>query len=141
MVCCINGTRKSAFEGACETIEDTVVELLKPKFDRSRFTRKEWNALPKRILYRMIRYRVPGCEAPITIVTTLTDRQRFTAEDIAELYGLRWDVEIAQAGNISRESLYLPFGRRKWGNSHRHRCTSGAGRVVAESTFRLRILA
>ena len=94
MVCCINGTRKSAFEGACETIEDTIVELLKPKFDRSRFTRKEWNALPKRILYRMIRYRVPGCEAPITIVATLTDRQRFTAEDIAELYGLRWDVKV-----------------------------------------------
>ena len=42
----------------------------------------------------MIRYRVAGCEAPITIVTTLTDRQRFTAEDIAELYGLRWDVEV-----------------------------------------------
>lgn len=94
MVCCINGTRNSPFEGACETIEDMMVELRKPKFDSSRFTRKEWNALPKRILYRMIRYRVAGCEAPITIVTTLTDRQRFTAEDIAELYGLRWDVEV-----------------------------------------------
>jgi len=94
MVCCINGTRNSPFEGACETIEDMNVELQKPKFDPSRFTRKEWNALPKRILYRMIRYRVAGCEAPITIVTTLTDRQRFSAEDIAELYGLRWDVEV-----------------------------------------------
>lgn len=94
MVCGINGTRNSPFEGACETIEDVMVELQKPEFDPSRFTRKEWNALPKRILYRMIRYRVAGCEAPITIVTTLTDRQRFTAEDIAELYGLRWDVEV-----------------------------------------------
>ena len=94
MVCCINGTRNSPFEGACETVEDLIVELRKPKFDPSRFTRKEWNALPKRILYRMIRYQVAGCEAPITIVTTLTDRQRFSAEDIAELYGLRWDVEV-----------------------------------------------
>lgn len=94
MVCCINGTRNSPFEGACETIEDLIVELRKPKFDPSRFTRKEWNALPKRILYRMIRYRVAGCETPITIVTTLTDQQRFTAADIAELYGLRWDVEV-----------------------------------------------
>ena len=94
MVCCINGTRNSPFEGACETIEDVIVELLKPKFDPSRFTRKEWNALPQRILYRMIRYRVAGCETPITIVTTLTDRQRFSAEDIAELYGFRWDVEV-----------------------------------------------
>jgi len=94
MVCCICGTRNSPFEGACETIEDMIVELPKPRFDSSRFTRQEWNALPKRILYRMIRYRVAGCEEPITIVTTLTDRQRFTAEDIAELYGLRWDVEV-----------------------------------------------
>jgi hypothetical protein len=94
MVCCINGTRNSPFEGACETIEDLIVELRKPRFNPSRFTRQEWNALPKRILYRMIRYQVAGCEAPITIVTTLTDRQRFTAEDIAELYGLRWDVEV-----------------------------------------------
>ena len=94
MVCCINGTRNSPFKGACETTEDLIVELRKPKFDRARFTRKEWNALPKRILYRMIRYRVAGCESPITIVTTLTDRQRFTAEDIAELYGLRWIVEV-----------------------------------------------
>lgn len=94
MVCCINGTRNSPFEGACEAIEDMIVELRKPKYDPSRFTRKEWNSLPTRILYRMIRYRVAGCEDPITIVTTLTDRQRFTAENIAELYGLRWDVEV-----------------------------------------------
>jgi hypothetical protein len=94
MVCCINGTRTSPFEGACSTIEDVIIELLKPRFDLSRFTRTEWNALPKRILYRLIRYQVAGCEAPITIATTLTDRQLYTAEDIAELYGLRWDVEV-----------------------------------------------
>jgi len=106
MVCCINGTRNSPFEGACETIEDVIVELKKPKFDPSRFTRKEWNALPKRILYRLIRYRVAGCETPITIVTTLTDRQRFSAEDIVELYGLRWDVEVSQADCTSSAGLY-----------------------------------
>jgi hypothetical protein len=94
MVCCINGTRNSPFEGVCETTEDVIVELVKPKFTPSRFTRQEWKALPQRILYRMIRYCVAGCETPITIVTTLTDRQRFSAEDIAELYGLRCDVEV-----------------------------------------------
>ena len=94
MVCGINGTRNSPFEGVSETIEDVIVELKKPKFNSSRFTREEWRALPKRILYRIIRYRVAGCETPLTIVTTLTDRQRFTAQDIAELYGLRWDVEV-----------------------------------------------
>lgn len=94
MVCCINGTRTSPFEGTCTTIDDMIIELLKPSFDKSRFTRAEWNALPKRILYRLIRYQVAGCEAPITIATTLTDRQVYTAEEIAELYGLRWDVEV-----------------------------------------------
>jgi hypothetical protein len=94
MVCSINGSRNSPFGGVCETIEELIVELAKPQFEASRFTRTEWNALPPRILYRLIRYRVTGCESPITIVTTLTDRQRFTADDIAELYGLRWDVEV-----------------------------------------------
>ena len=94
MVCAINGSRNSPFEGLCETMDDQIVEVQKPKFNPSRFTRKEWNALPKRILYRMIRYRVTGRETPLTVVTTLTDRQRFTAEDIAELYGWRWDVEV-----------------------------------------------
>ena len=45
-------------------------------------------------MYRTIRYRVAGCDTPITIVTTFTNRQRFSAADIAELYGLRWDVEV-----------------------------------------------
>jgi hypothetical protein len=94
MVCVINGSRNSPFEGPCETIDDQIVEVQKPKFNPSRFTRKEWNALPKRILYRMIRYRVTGRETSLTVVTTLTDRQRFSAEDIAELYGWRWDVEV-----------------------------------------------
>ncbi|RLT08670.1 MAG: hypothetical protein DWI22_07560 [Planctomycetota bacterium] len=56
----------------CDSIEEPIVELLKPKFDKARFTRKEWSALPKRILDRMIRYRVTGCDTPLTIVTTLT---------------------------------------------------------------------
>jgi len=30
----------------------------------------------------------------ITIVTTLLNQRRFSAEDVANLYGLRWDVEI-----------------------------------------------
>ncbi|MEZ6032194.1 MAG: IS4 family transposase [Planctomycetaceae bacterium] len=94
MVCAINGSRNSPFEGSCETIDDQIVEVQKPKFNPTRFTRKEWNALPKRVLYRMIRYRVAGRETPLTVVTTLTDRQRFTAEEIAELYGWRWDVEL-----------------------------------------------
>lgn len=93
LVFCINGTRNSPFEGACQRIDDKIVTLLKPKFDPSRFTREQWNLLPKSIQYRVIRYRTSGRNEVITIVTTLLDQQRFSAEDTAELYGLRWDVE------------------------------------------------
>jgi hypothetical protein len=56
LVCCINGTRKSPFEGPCKTIEEKLVTIDKPKFDQTRFTRAEWKALPDSITYRVIRY-------------------------------------------------------------------------------------
>jgi hypothetical protein len=93
LVFCINGTRNAPFEGACQRIDDTLVTLPRPQFDASRFTREQWNSLPESIPYRVIRYRVSGRQEVITMVTTLLDQQRFSAEDIAELYGLRWDVE------------------------------------------------
>ncbi len=93
LVFCINGTRNSPFEGECKHIDDTLVTLPRPQFDASRFTREQWNSLPESIPYRVIRYRTSGRQEVITIVTTLLDQQQFSAEDIAELYGLRWDVE------------------------------------------------
>ena len=94
IVCCINGTRNSPFEGVCETIEEKLVTVTKPKFDSDRFTRDEWESLPTSIEYRMIRYRIQGRKEEIIIVTTLTDSKQYSAEEVAELYGLRWDVEI-----------------------------------------------
>jgi hypothetical protein len=94
VVCCINGTRKSPFEGVCETTEEQWVTVSKPKFLSKRFSRDEWEALPDSITYRMIRYAIQGREKEIVIVTTLTDRNQYSAAQIAELYGLRWDVEI-----------------------------------------------
>lgn len=94
LVCCINASRKSPFKGACRTIEDKFVELTKPKFDPSRFTREEWEALPETLTYRVIRFQAGGRKSEVTIVTTLLDQDRYSAEEIAELYGLRWDVEL-----------------------------------------------
>ncbi len=94
MVCCINGTRNSPLEGICESIDEKTVVLQKPPFDKTRFSRSQWESLPASIQYRVIRYRVSGRNTEITIVTTLLDQRRFTAEEIAELYGLRWDVEL-----------------------------------------------
>jgi len=95
MVCCINASRSSPFPGAaCDTIADEIMTVKRPKFDKTRFTREQWESLPESIMYRVIRYRVDGRKKEITIVTTLLDRRRFPARDIADLYGLRWDVEV-----------------------------------------------
>ncbi len=95
LVFCINGSRTSPFDGtAGETIEDKLMTIRKPKFDKTRFTRAQWKALPDTITYRVIRYRVHGRTTEITIVTTLLDGQRYSAREIADLYGLRWDIEI-----------------------------------------------
>jgi hypothetical protein len=95
IVFCINGTRRSPFDGAAtKTIDDKAIVVKKPQFDATRFVREQWEKLPAKITYRAIRYRVAGRNTEITIVTTLLDRRRFPAGDIAELYGLRWDVEL-----------------------------------------------
>lgn len=93
LVCGIKGCRKSPFEGACEVIESKVITLTKPKNNKDRFTVQQWADLPDSVQYRSIRYRVTGRKEEITIVTTLLDSNQYSDEDIAELYGLRWDVE------------------------------------------------
>lgn len=93
-VLCINGTRKSPLEGEWHCIEETIQKIPKPKLDLNRFTREAWDALPEELTYRIIRYRTAGRSELITVATTLLDAILYPAEDIAVLYGLRWDVEI-----------------------------------------------
>jgi putative transposase len=53
--------------------------------------------IPQRLVLRMIRFNifVPGRRTrSITVVTTLVDPQKYSAEAIAELYGYRWNVEL-----------------------------------------------
>ena len=94
LVCCMNASRDERFDGVCETIDEKLVTLQKPRFDQSRFTRSEWESLPDSIQYRVIRYRIRGGNSDVTIVTTLLDSKRYSAADIAELFGMRWDVEV-----------------------------------------------
>ena len=94
LVCCINGTREDPFTDPCLAIDDQTVILPKPKFCTQRFTRELWQSLPESLEVRIIRYRTSGRQSEITLVTTLTDRQEYPAEDIAGLYGFRWDVEL-----------------------------------------------
>lgn len=94
MVCDKNGSRKSPFKGKCRSIQETIKRLYKPSFDKSRFTRAEWEALPEYLDVRMIRYHVGGRKKEVIIVTTLLDEEKYTAEDIAQLYGYRWNCEL-----------------------------------------------
>lgn len=94
MVCSMNGSRKSPFTGRCEMIEETIVTLPRPGFDSSRFTREEWEQLPKAVNVRIIRYQVKGRKSEFTIVTSLLNADAYPAEAIAELYKHRWECEL-----------------------------------------------
>ena len=54
-------------------------------------------SIPETIELREVRFHVvePGRRTKVlTVVTTLTDAEEFSKEDIAELYGYRWHVEL-----------------------------------------------
>ena len=57
----------------------------------------EWDALPEQIDVRIFCYRLRrnGFRTQVVwIATTLTDPQTYPAEQIAQLYALRWDIEL-----------------------------------------------
>ena len=70
--------------------------------------------IPERLELREIRYNivVPGRRTKtIDVITTLTDPQEYTQEEIAELYGFRWNSEL-DIRSI-KESLNLGHVRSK----------------------------
>jgi len=58
---------------------------------------EEYAQIPETMELREIRFEVtePGKAAEaITVVTTLTDPEEYTKEEVAELYGFRWNAEL-----------------------------------------------
>ena len=58
---------------------------------------EDYERIPNTLTLRELRFDVivPGRRTEtITVVTTLTDAEAYTTEDIAELYGFRWNVEL-----------------------------------------------
>lgn len=58
--------------------------------------KEQWNALPRTMQVRELRYftKQPGYRTQkITLVTTLLDADTYPLEDLADLYGRRWGVE------------------------------------------------
>ena len=93
-----HATRKCDFRrGRWLGVTDHVVTWQKPKFNRSRFTREEYEALPAEMKMRELRFRVQQAgfrPIEITLVTTLLDPIDYPKDDLAELYRERWHCEL-----------------------------------------------
>jgi hypothetical protein len=76
--------------------QDQLVEYHKPKECPEWMTPQQYEALPRSLVVRELRYEVtqPGYRTgTVTLVTTLLDAEKYPAEELARLYGLRWQVE------------------------------------------------
>jgi len=75
---------------------DQLVAYLKPDHRPAWMTDEQYTALPKLITVRELRFTIArkACRTRIvTLATTLLDPIRYPADDLAELYGQRWQIE------------------------------------------------
>src|SRR4051794_17061347 len=76
---------------------DQVVEWSKPSRRPPWLAEDEFAALPATLALRELKYDVgrPGYRTrSVTLVTTLLDAEAYPSEALAELYGMRWRVEL-----------------------------------------------
>lgn len=76
---------------------DQVVEWIKPEGRPDWMTAEQYEALPETLTVRELRYEVgrPGFRTrEVTLVTTLLDDGTYPLEELADLYGTRWRVEL-----------------------------------------------
>jgi len=76
--------------------DDQVIEWFKPEYRPAWMSAALYERLPPSILVRNIRYTIVrrGFRTThVTLLTTLTDHERYAPEAIAELYGRRWEIE------------------------------------------------
>ena len=78
--------------------DDLLIAWPRPKHTKKlSYSKSEWETLPEELPLRQIRVTVkhPGFRTQkFYIITTLLDAKQYPAEDIAELYFKRWDVEL-----------------------------------------------
>ena len=76
--------------------DDRLITWLRPQ--RPKWMSEEvYDTIPKTMKLRMVRYSLVARgrrSKSITVVTTLLDPVEYTAEEIAQLYGHRWNVEL-----------------------------------------------
>lgn len=78
--------------------DDLLIRWPKPVWNkRLSYPKTQWEEMPEYLTLRQIKVTVaePGFRTQsYYLVTTLTDPVRYPAEDLAELYRQRWDVEL-----------------------------------------------
>ena len=80
----------------CNGANDQIVRWFKPKIKPRWMSREDYAELADSIIVRELRYRVetPGYRTRcVTLVTTLLDDEKYQAEELAELYRCRWQIE------------------------------------------------
>jgi len=76
---------------------DQLVEWPKPKARPAWMSGEVFASLPEKLLLREMKVRVrgPACRVrEVTLVTTLLDPEVYPATEVADLYRLRWQVEV-----------------------------------------------
>jgi len=76
--------------------EDQVVQYVKPQRRPAWMSQDAYDQLPQAIHVRELRYRIgrPGFRTQeVTLVTTLLDPRKYAKEELAQLYGARWQIE------------------------------------------------
>ena len=77
--------------------DDALYHWHRPKFARQKMSAEEFRELPESLLIRLVHVRVsiPGFRVQeFEILTTLLDEQTYSAENLAELFFLRWRGEM-----------------------------------------------
>jgi len=78
-------------------VSDQLVQWIKPRQKPNWMTAQQYADLPETITVRELRYRIetPGYRTrSVTLVTTLLDAEIYPAEELAELYRCRWQIEV-----------------------------------------------
>jgi len=78
--------------------DDLLIEWPKPPYNKNlSYSREIWESLPSKLVMRQIKVTItqPGFRCKqFYIVTTLLDPQKYNCNEIAELYLIRWKVEL-----------------------------------------------
>lgn len=94
----LHQARKASFrEGRRLGQDDRLITWKKPAQRTDAWSLEEWETLPESLSLRLIRLHVRTAgfrTKTVTLVTTLTDAQRYPADEIRALYGQRWSVEL-----------------------------------------------